>query len=105
MITHLKRGKPEANRAEDDAKVRRVVEATLQDIEARGDAAVRDLSEKFDGYAPAAFRLSPSEIEALMNRVSARDMADIKFAQAQVKRFAQAQRDSMRTSRSKWRRA
>ena len=95
MITHLKTGKPEANRAEEDVKVRGVVEATLRDIEARGDAAVRELSEKFDGHAPAAFRLSPSEIEALMNRVSARAMDDIKFAQAQVRAFAQAQRDSM----------
>ena len=96
MIEHLKRGKPEADRAEDDAKVRALVEATLKDIEDRGDAAVRDLSEKFDKYAPPSFRLSPSEIEALMSQVSARDMDDIRFAQAQVRNFAQAQRDSMR---------
>jgi len=96
MIEHLKRGKPEADRAEDDAKVRALVETTLKDIEDRGDAAVRDLSEKFDKYAPPSFRLSPSEIEALMSQVSARDMHDIRFAQAQVRNFAQAQRDSMR---------
>ena len=96
MIEHLKRGKPEADRAEDDAKVRALVETTLKDIEDRGDAAVRDLSEKFDKYAPPSFRLSPSEIEALMSQVSARDMDDIRFAQAQVRNFAQAQRDSMR---------
>jgi sulfopropanediol 3-dehydrogenase len=96
MIEHLKRGKPEADRAEDDAKVRALVETTLKDIEDRGDAAVRDLSEKFDKYSPSSFRLSPSEIEALMSKVSARDMEDIRFAQAQVRNFAQAQRDSMR---------
>jgi sulfopropanediol 3-dehydrogenase len=96
MIEHLKRGKPEADRAEDDAKVRALVETTLKDIEDRGDAAVRDLSEKFDKYAPPSFRLSPSEIEALMSQVSTRDMDDIRFAQAQVRNFAQAQRDSMR---------
>jgi sulfopropanediol 3-dehydrogenase len=96
MIEHLKRGKPEADRAEDDAKVRALVEATLKDIEDRGDAAVRDLSEKFDKYSPPSFRLSPSEIEALMGKVSARDMDDIRFAQTQVRNFAQAQRDSMR---------
>jgi len=96
MIEHLKRGKPEADRAEDDAKVRALVETTLKDIEDRGDAAVRDLSEKFDKYSPPSFRLSPSEIEALMSQVSARDMHDIRFAQAQVRNFAQAQRDSMR---------
>ncbi|MEQ8339436.1 MAG: histidinol dehydrogenase, partial [Marinovum algicola] len=45
-IEYLKRGKPEADRAEDDARTRAVVEATLKDIETRGDAAVRALSEK-----------------------------------------------------------
>ena len=94
-IDHLKRSKPEAKRAEDDAKTRAVVEATLADIEARGDAAVRDLSQKFDNYAPQSFRLTESEIEAAMGRVSARDMEDIKFAQTQIRRFAEAQRASM----------
>lgn len=94
-IEYLKRGKPDAERAEDDEKTRAVVEATLKDIEARGDAAVRELSEKFDGYSPASFKLSEAEIEALMAEVSPRDMEDIKFAQKQVRDFAQAQRDSM----------
>ena len=94
-VIHLKRGKPDASRSEDDAVVRTTVEGILKDIEARGDAAVRDLSEKFDSYSPASFRLSDSEIEALMNRVAPRDMEDIKFAQAQVRNFAQAQRESI----------
>ena len=94
-IRYLKHGKPEADRAEDDTKVRGIVENTLVDIGKRGDAAVRELSEKFDGYSPASFRLSEGEIEALMNRVSEREMADIKFAQEQVRNFAQVQRDSM----------
>src|SRR6056297_1261536 len=95
-ITHLKESKPAAERAEDDAKVRATVEATLSDIEQRGDAAVRDLSKKFDDYDPKAFLLTESEIEAAMQKVSARDMEDIRFAQTQIRRFAQAQRDSMR---------
>ena len=94
-IEHLKRSKPETERAEDDAKVRATVEATLKDIETRGDAAVRDLSARFDNYAPDHFRLTASEIEAAMQKVSARDMEDIKFAQAQIRRFAEAQRGSM----------
>ena len=94
-IEYLKRGKPEADRAEDDAKTRAVVEATLHDIEARGDAVVRELSEKFDSYTPASFRLSQDEIDGLIASLSARELADIKFAQAQVTNFAQAQRDSM----------
>ncbi|MGL5117518.1 MAG: histidinol dehydrogenase [Beijerinckiaceae bacterium] len=94
-ITHLKSGKPEAARAEDDAKVRATVEGILKDIEGRGDAAVRELAIKFDGYAPASFRLTSSEVEAAMAKVSARDMEDIRFAQVQIRRFAEAQRASM----------
>ena len=95
VAEYLKRGKPEAERAEDDAKTRAVVEATLADIEARGDAAVRDLAAKFDNYTPESFRLTPSEIDALISELSPRELADIKFAQEQVRSFAQAQRDSM----------
>ena len=94
-IEYLKRSKPEEERAEDDAKVRAVVENTLADIAARGDAAVRDLSQKFDGYSPESFRLTASEIEAAMQKVSTRDMEDIRFAQDQIRRFAEAQRASM----------
>ena len=94
-ITVLKSGKPAGERAEDDAKVRATVEGILADIETRGDAAVRDLAQKFDGYAPASFRLTPSEIEAAMQRVSTRDMEDIRFAQTQIRRFAEAQRASL----------
>ncbi|MEL6437594.1 MAG: histidinol dehydrogenase, partial [Pseudomonadota bacterium] len=96
MIKYLKTAKPDAERAEDDAKVRAIVEGTLKDIEARGDAAVRDLSEKFDGYTPEAFRLSDDDVQALMNKVSSQDMHDIEFAQDQVRNFAQVQRDSMK---------
>lgn len=94
-VTYLKTSKPQAERSEDDAKVRAIVEDTLADIEARGDTAVRELSEKFDKYSPPSFRLSQGEIDALMAKVSDRDMADLKFAQDQVRKFAQAQRDSM----------
>jgi sulfopropanediol 3-dehydrogenase len=95
-IQHLKCGKPETERAEDDARVRATVEEVLADIGVRGDAAVRELSAKFDRYDPPSFRLSESEIEAAMHKVSSRDMADIRFAQDQVRRFAEAQRASMR---------
>jgi sulfopropanediol 3-dehydrogenase len=94
-IEHLKTSKPEAERVEDDSKVRAAVDSTLADIETRGDAAVRDLSEKFDGYTPESFRLSQSEIEAAMQKVSPREMEDIRFAQDQIRRFAKAQRASM----------
>jgi sulfopropanediol 3-dehydrogenase len=94
-VQYLKTGKPETERAEDDAKTRASVESILADIEARGDAAVRELSEKFDKYSPPSFRLSQDEIDALIGQLSPQEMADIRFAQEQVRNFAQAQRDSM----------
>jgi sulfopropanediol 3-dehydrogenase len=94
-ITWLKRGKPEAERAADDAQVRAAVESVLNDISARGDAAVRELSVKFDKYDPPAFRLTPSEIEAAVQKVAPREIEDIRFAQTQIRRFAEVQRASM----------
>ena len=94
-IRYLKEGKSALERSEDDAKVRRIVETTLSDIETRGDVAVRELAEKFDDYSPPSYRLSDNEIQALISEVSKRDIEDIKFAQAQVRKFAEAQRASM----------
>ena len=96
MIRHLKTARTLEQRADDDAKVRATVEGLLADISARGDAAVRDLSEKFDTYSPKAFRLSEQEIEAALAKVSAQDLADIRFAQAQVRGFAELQKASLR---------
>ena len=94
-VEYLKSGKPDAERAEDDAKTRIVVEETLKNIEINGDAAVRELSLKFDNYAPENFKLSEKEISDLIESLSDRELSDIKFAQEQVRNFAQAQRDSM----------
>jgi len=95
MITHLKKGRAEAERRDDARKVRDVVEQSLADIETRGDAAVRDLSARFDSYSPESFRLAPADVEALVAKVTPRDLEDIRFAQAQIRRFAEAQRASM----------
>jgi sulfopropanediol 3-dehydrogenase len=78
-----------------DAKVRETVENILADIDARKDQAVKDLSKKFDNWSPKDFRLSPQEIEAAIAQVPKRDLEDIKFAQAQVRNFAQKQRETM----------
>ena len=94
-ITYLKKGKSDAARADDDAKTRAVVEQTLQDIETRGDTAVRELSEKFDSYSPETFRLSQQDIDDLIGQLSPRELQDIQFAQEQVVNFARAQRASM----------
>ena len=86
MITYLKTGKDEHEQAATDADVRATVEAILADIEKRGDLAVRELSEKFDGYAPESYVLDEEEIAATVAKVSADDIADIEFAQAQIQR-------------------
>lgn len=94
-ITYLKSGRSDTARAEDDRQTRETVEAALADIAARGDAAVREMAAKFDGYTPDSFRLSPDQIDALIATLTPREIEDIRFAQAQVRGFAQIQRDSM----------
>ena len=94
-IRHLKTARSLEARAEDDAKTRAIVESGLKEIETKGDAAVREMSVKFDKYDRESYRLSEAEIEALIAKVTPREMADIKFAQEQVRVFAQHQRDSM----------
>ena len=96
MVHYLKRGQDAGSIAATDAKTRATVEAILADVEARGDAAVRELSEKFDKWSPSSFRLSDEEIESALSRVAKRDLEDIKFAQAQVRNFAQHQRAALR---------
>lgn len=95
MVRYLKEGRSAEEIAEQDAKVRAVVEGILEDVEKRGDDAVRELSDKFDNWSPDSFLLTEAEIEAAVAKVSPRDLEDIKFAQEQVKNFAQKQKDSM----------
>ena len=95
MPRYLKRGLDASAIKAADAKVRETVEDILGQIEARGDAAVRDLSQKFDNWSPQEFKLSPQDIERAISQVSKRDLEDIKFAQAQVRNFAQKQKDTM----------
>lgn len=96
MAEYLKRGTSAEVRAAADRKVRDTVEATLADIEARGDAAVRDLSIKFDGWDREDYRLSQAEIDDCLNALTAQEIKDIEFAQAQVRNFAQYQRESVK---------
>lgn len=96
MARILKPGRDAEAAAADDAKVRATVEALLTDIAKRGDAAVREYSQKFDNWAPEKFRLSDADIQACLAELAPRDLEDIKFAQAQVRNFAQAQKDALR---------
>lgn len=83
------------NVAVQDRKVRDTVESILLDIEARGDAAVRELSARFDSWDRDDYRLTDQEIEACLSQLSKRDLDDIRFAQEQVRNFAQHQRSTM----------
>ncbi len=95
MAEVLKRGRDAGAKAEDDAKIRHTVEGILADIERRGDAAVRALSVKFDGWDRSDYRLTDAEIRACLAELRPRDIEDIKFAQEQVRNFAQHQRAAM----------
>jgi sulfopropanediol 3-dehydrogenase len=96
MAQYLKRGRDAALRAEDDLDVRVAVEAMLANIEKRGDAAVRDLSVKFDNWDRTDYRLTDAEIKDCLSQLSQRNVDDIKFAQTQVRNFAEHQRNSMK---------
>jgi sulfopropanediol 3-dehydrogenase len=91
MAKWLKEGKSENEIQEADAEVKKTVENILSDVSKRGDEAVRELSKKFDNYEPENFILTEQEIEKAISEVSKRDIEDIKFAQTQVRNFAQKQ--------------
>ena len=96
MPRFLKRGMDASAIKAADAKVRETVEGILAQVEDKKDAAIRELSKQFDNWEPKDFRLTPAEIEKAISQVSKRDLDDIKFAQAQVRNFAQKQRDTMK---------
>lgn len=96
MAIWLKKGKSVDARAEADRKIRDIVEVTLADIERRGDAAVRELSIRFDAWDREDFRLTSAEIQGCMDTLSAQDLKDIEFAQTQVRNFARIQRDALK---------
>ena len=89
------RSRPRGSRRAADVKVRASVEQILADIETRGDAAVRELSIRFDGWDRTNYRLTSSEIEACVAELDPGDLEDIRFAQSQVRRFAEHQRSTM----------
>lgn len=95
MAKYLKTGITEDAAAEADAQVRSTVEAIIADIKSRGDDAVRDWSEKFDNWKPERFRLTKEQIQAAYAELDERTIEDIRFAQEQVRNFAQIQKDSL----------
>ena len=95
MAEIIKRGRTSEQRKEDRERVREIVNVIIDDVEARGETAVRELSEKFDQWNPPGFRLTDREIEECLDKLTSRQIADIAFAQEQVRRFAEAQKNTL----------
>ncbi|MGE3772766.1 MAG: histidinol dehydrogenase [Gammaproteobacteria bacterium] len=96
MIEHVKQARPAAERRVDDTAVRAAVETLIADVEREGDAALRRHSQRFDDWSPTSFRLTAADIEACIASLSPQARADIEFAQAQIRRFAQIQKLGLR---------
>ncbi|RWX72110.1 histidinol dehydrogenase, partial [Mesorhizobium sp. M2A.F.Ca.ET.039.01.1.1] len=96
MTRILKLGRSAEAKATDASAVRSAVESVLIDVEARGDAALRELSQKFDRWSPPSFRLSQDEIDGCVDALSSRQLDDIRFAQAQIRRFAEVQKAALK---------
>jgi sulfopropanediol 3-dehydrogenase len=92
MAVWLKKGALTDDAANQDRKIRDTVEAILDDVRARGNAAIRELSVKFDNWDRSDYRLTDAEIKACLSELSGRDLDDIRFAQDQIRNFAQHQR-------------
>lgn len=95
MIRYLKQGKEAQAIAEEDDRVRRTVEDILNDVSKRGDDAVREYSEKFDKWSPTDFQLSQADIDNSLDQIGDQAIEDIKFAQTQIRNFAQIQKDAL----------
>jgi sulfopropanediol 3-dehydrogenase len=96
MAWHIKTAALAGQREATDAKIRTTVEGIIADVARRGDMAVRELSERFDKWSPPSFRLSEDEIRSLVAKVAPQAIDDIKFAQAQIRNFAEIQRASLK---------
>src|SRR5215467_6677858 len=96
MPTYLKTPLPSVESGAANLKVRETVAKIIADVRQRGDAAVRELSERFDGWLPSDFRLSRSEIDSLVALVPRGTIEDIRFAQAQIRNFAEQQRAALK---------
>src|ERR1700752_3063880 len=96
MPRYIKRAALAGQQEEADAKIRSTVEGIIADVRARGDAAVRELSERFDKWSPPSFKLSKSEIEDLVAKVSPETIDEIKFSQTKIRNFAEIPRAAMK---------
>ena len=95
MARYLKQSKSLNEIALEDAKIRHTVENILHEISSHGDKALRNYSQQFDQWSPESFRLSSDDIAACQKALPKQVIDDIKFAQTQIRNFAQAQKDAL----------
>ena len=96
MAKYLKKGLSSVESDAANVKVQETVAKIIADVRQRGEAAVREFSDRFDGWAPSDFRLSRSDIDSLVASVSPGTIEDIRFAQAQIRNFAEHQRAAIK---------
>ncbi len=95
-MRYLKRGMDEIQTYAQDREVRATVEKILEQVREGGDTAIRELSGRLDGWSPPSFRLSEAQLDELVSGLPRRVLDDLEFAQAQVRHFAQIQRETLR---------
>ena len=95
MIRYIKKRSESNNVSEDKSSIEETVRSILRDIRERGDAALEHYSGHFDNWSPANFRLSEDEINVAISKLNKSEIKDIKFAQNQIRHFAQKQLETM----------
>ncbi|WP_044339295.1 histidinol dehydrogenase [Rossellomorea aquimaris] len=95
MVLVIKEGKSKEEVSKNDSEVSKIVGDAIKDIEVRGDDAVREYSEKFDKWSPESFRLTEEQIKEIVAKVPEHTIEDIKFAQKNIKEFAEVQLSSL----------
>src|SRR4051794_40188085 len=96
MIRQIKKGITYADSKEADARVRATVESMINDVSERRNAAVHELSARLDKWSPESFRLSTEQIKDIVDGLPKQVIEDIKFAQTQIRNFAQKQREAIK---------
>jgi sulfopropanediol 3-dehydrogenase len=96
MAQYLKVGKTVEELAQSEEQVYQTVKSMIEEVKINGDSAVREFSKRLDKWVPESFLLSQEQVKEIINSVPEETINDIKFAQAQVKRFAEAQKSSIR---------
>jgi sulfopropanediol 3-dehydrogenase len=95
MRTYIKAALPSRDSDQNNLDVRNTVEKVIAEIRERGDDAVREYSQKFDNWAQDSFRLTEEQIQEAISNVPTQTLEDIQTVQANVRRFALLQRESL----------